>query len=238
MPTTRQRVDRLDVLKLFGDINGDGRWCMSSTPATRLRAFCTETRWRSNAAPNRRSRSHILLNNMQPNPGGTDCFTYQEKTVNGATFVVDVAITLTVRTQHQDPVTGAYQNETKALLNVAPRNVFNAWELASHRQQSRAAHAGQRSTLLRIRCSPNPGTRVQDTLNERGIAMVMALFMVLPPGRGLVLDVRLPDRDVREHQLPARPSRATERNPASIRRPTICFTPTPRPGRRPIRCQL
>ena len=42
-----------------------------------------------------------------------------------------VAITLTVQTQQIDPVTKQYQKETKALLNVSPRNVFNAWELAS-----------------------------------------------------------------------------------------------------------
>jgi hypothetical protein len=29
-----------------------------------------------------------------------------------------------------DPVTKAYQRETKALLNVSPRNVFNSWALA------------------------------------------------------------------------------------------------------------
>ena len=70
-----------------------------------------------------------------PNPGGTPCFTYQTSTitVNATpfTFVLDVAITLTVQTQQIDPVTKVYQTETKALLNVSPRNVFNAWELAS-----------------------------------------------------------------------------------------------------------
>jgi hypothetical protein len=47
------------------------------------------------------------------------------------TYVLDVAITLTVKTQLVDPVTKLFQTETKALLNVAPRNVFNTWELAS-----------------------------------------------------------------------------------------------------------
>jgi len=46
-------------------------------------------------------------------------------------FVTDVAITLTVQTQNRDPVTKQFQNETKALLNVSPRNVFNAWQLAA-----------------------------------------------------------------------------------------------------------
>jgi hypothetical protein len=30
-----------------------------------------------------------------------------------------------------DPLTKQFQTETKALLNVSPRNVFNVWELAS-----------------------------------------------------------------------------------------------------------
>jgi hypothetical protein len=44
--------------------------------------------------------------------------------------VLDVAITLTVQTEQIDPVTRQYQTETKALLNVSPRNVFNTWSLA------------------------------------------------------------------------------------------------------------
>ena len=53
-------------------------------------------------------------------------------TVQGTpfTFVLDVAVTLTVQTQQIDPVTKQFQTETKALLNVSPRNVFIAWVLA------------------------------------------------------------------------------------------------------------
>jgi hypothetical protein len=36
---------------------------------------------------------------------------------------------LTVWTQSADPITRQFQTETKALLNVSPRNVFFAWEL-------------------------------------------------------------------------------------------------------------
>ncbi len=35
-----------------------------------------------------------------------------------------------MQTPDKDPVTGLYQKETKALLNVSPRNVFNVWQLA------------------------------------------------------------------------------------------------------------
>ena len=41
------------------------------------------------------------------------------------------AITLTVQTQLRDPITKLFQTETKALLNVAPRNILNTWQLAS-----------------------------------------------------------------------------------------------------------
>ena len=79
--------------------------------------------------------SQILLSNITGNPDGSPCFTYQVQgiNINGTMtyFVTDVAITLTVQTQVIDPVTKQFQTETKALLNVSPRNVFNAWQLAS-----------------------------------------------------------------------------------------------------------
>ena len=35
-----------------------------------------------------------------------------------------------MQTEQIDPVTKRKQQETKALLNVSPRNVFNSWALA------------------------------------------------------------------------------------------------------------
>jgi hypothetical protein len=71
----------------------------------------------------------VLLSNITANPGGTGCFQYQMDASN--TYVLDVAITLNVQTQTVDPVTKAYQTETKALLNVSPRNIVDTWELAA-----------------------------------------------------------------------------------------------------------
>jgi prepilin-type N-terminal cleavage/methylation domain-containing protein len=93
------------------------------------------------------TNSQILLSNIVANPGNVPCFTYQTTTMLAQgtlfTFVLDVAVTLTVQTQQIDPITNDYQKETKALLNVSPRNVFNAWTLASlgytHRIQSTPA---------------------------------------------------------------------------------------------------
>jgi hypothetical protein len=45
-------------------------------------------------------------------------------------MVLDVAVTLTVWSQSRDPITKQFQTETKALLNVSPRNVFFTWEFA------------------------------------------------------------------------------------------------------------
>jgi type II secretory pathway pseudopilin PulG len=124
------------VLKLYGDINGDGRMVYveytCDTVAHNLYRNVMAFDAGSKPAV---TNSEILLSNIIDNPGGTPCFTYQRANliVQGTpfTFVTDVAITLTVQTQQLDPVTRQYQTETKALLNVSPRNVFNAWSLAS-----------------------------------------------------------------------------------------------------------
>ena len=92
--------------------------------------------------------SQILLPNITANPGNTPCFTYMPRATSpdrlaqslpitdsyctcNQSFVLDVAITLTVNTQRIDPITKQVQTETKALLNVSPRNVFDTWQLAS-----------------------------------------------------------------------------------------------------------
>jgi hypothetical protein len=72
--------------------------------------------------------------------------------VTGTTFVIDVAITLTVRTQQEDKTTGDFQRETKALLNVSPRNVFNTWQMASLDIDNRVQLTPPSVTLL----LPNP----------------------------------------------------------------------------------
>jgi len=120
------------VLKMFGDINADGSMvyieysCVIPTGGVGY-LYRNSMAWDAAAPSPSPSASQILLSNITANPNGTACFTYQTQTLNGITFVTDVAITLTVQTQVIDPVTKQYQTETKALLNVSPRNVFNAW---------------------------------------------------------------------------------------------------------------
>ena len=143
------------VLKLYGDINGDGHMvyveytCVPGTPANPGFLYRNQVNfWNLPAGVPPLNPSMIVLNGVLANPNGpgaaaVPCFTYQLQTregVNAAlkdmTFVTDVAVTLTVQTSNPDPqvplINGQpnYQTETKALLNVSPRNVYNAYEFA------------------------------------------------------------------------------------------------------------
>ncbi len=135
-------------LKLYGDINSDGNmvyveYVCDTTGGNLYRSVSS-----INAATI--AAKTILLPNLQPNPpNNAACFVYQEQpagcnsTLANPCFVTDVAVTLTVQTQLPDPSTGLYQQETKALLNVSPRNVFDAYQL---------------STLNNDRVQPMPST--------------------------------------------------------------------------------
>ena len=143
------------VLKLFGDINGDGHMvyveytCIPGTPQAPGFLYRNQVNfWNLPAVPPL-DPSMIVLTGVLPNPNSpagaaVPCFTYQLQTRDGVNaarndmaFVTDVAVTLTVQTQNPDPQTPLingqpnYQTETKALLNVSPRNVFNAYEFAT-----------------------------------------------------------------------------------------------------------
>ena len=134
------------VLKLYGDINDDGNMeyieytCDSSTgpPATGGNLYRNAVTVTAGATkPTTLTSSMVVLSNILPNPpdpGGTvnaPCFKYQEKPAGANNYVIDVSVTLTVQTQNLDPQTHQFQQETKALLNVSPRNVFEGWQLAS-----------------------------------------------------------------------------------------------------------
>ena len=118
-------------LKIFGDIDGNGSmvyveyWC--DIPSGRL--YRNSMPFTAGVKPPY-TIDMVLIDNILANPGGTPCFTYQTQTAGGSTFVTDVAITLTVRTQNRDANTNDFQTESKALLNVSPRNVFNVWQMA------------------------------------------------------------------------------------------------------------
>ena len=131
VPTSTANGSTATKLKIFGDINGTGSmvyveyWC--DTASGRL--YRNSMPFTLGAKPPY-NVDMVLIDNILPNPTGTPCFTYQTQSAGGVDYVTDVAITLTVRTQNRDVNTNDFQTETKALLNVSPRNVFNVWQLA------------------------------------------------------------------------------------------------------------
>ncbi|MGE0392486.1 MAG: prepilin-type N-terminal cleavage/methylation domain-containing protein [Vicinamibacterales bacterium] len=132
VPTTDANGSTADVLKLFGDVNGDDTmvYVEYTCDTDNGRLYRNSMPYDADAKP-ALAPDMVLLDNLRENPGGVPCFTYQEQVVGANTYVTDVAITLTVQTQKQDPITKQFELQTKALLNVAPRNIFNVWQLAS-----------------------------------------------------------------------------------------------------------
>jgi type II secretory pathway pseudopilin PulG len=150
-------------LKLFGDVNGDGNMVFVeyvcdngtipgvATPSHNLfrnvMAFTT-------APPKANvTNSQILLSNVWPNPNDIDgserpCFKYQWVTIGGLQYVLDVAITLTVQTEQIDTITRQKQTETKALLNVSPRNVFDVWTMIGYGELHRVQFTPPSVTAL------------------------------------------------------------------------------------------
>ncbi len=120
------------VLKLYGDVNGDGQMvyveysCNLGVGNLYRNMMAWDAATKPAVGP-----SEILLTNIVANPGNTACFVYQTETAGTTTYVTGVAITLSVRTQLVDPITKLFQTETKALLNVSPRNVVHVWQLGS-----------------------------------------------------------------------------------------------------------
>jgi hypothetical protein len=131
------------VLKIFGDIHDNGRMMyieyVCDTGNQRLYRNSMPFDAVGKPWP---TVEQILIDNIEnnpPDPNGnvTPCFTYQVQSVLNRPYVVGVAITLTVHTQNIDRNTADFQRETKALLNVSPRNVFNVWQLASLNMMNR-----------------------------------------------------------------------------------------------------
>ena len=127
------------VLKMFGDVNDDGQMVYVEYTCSAVTGRLSRNMMAWNAPPPKPALtvSNILLSNVVANPGGTPCFSYQTETVAPDTYVTAIAVTLSVQTQDIDPVTRQYQVETKTLLNVSPRNVFQTWQMASAQETNR-----------------------------------------------------------------------------------------------------
>ena len=149
VPTTMTNGSGAQVLKIVGDINGDGRMVYVEYTCN-----LNEGRLYRNVMPFDAATKppltveQVLLDNLLPNPPNPDgkvppCFTYDQRTFGGTTYVIGVAIMTTVRTQEKDRQTKDYQRMTKALLNVAPRNVVNVWQMASLNYMNRVQELPQ-----------------------------------------------------------------------------------------------
>ena len=119
------------VLKLYGDINGDGNMryveytCdptnnLGLGPVLLRNEMPYDAVLKATLDPSKVLLSNLLTNPPDQNGNPVPCFTYQTQTVLTNTALDTF-----------DPQTHQFQKETKALLNVSPRNVFNAWELAT-----------------------------------------------------------------------------------------------------------
>jgi prepilin-type N-terminal cleavage/methylation domain-containing protein len=120
-----------DTLKIFGDINGNRNMVYVEYRCDTVNRQLTRNSMAFDEDKEEPGPEQVLVDNLLANPNATPCFTYQTKAVSGTPFVVGVAITITVESREVDPVTKARQRESKALLMVSPRNVFNVWQMAS-----------------------------------------------------------------------------------------------------------
>jgi type II secretory pathway pseudopilin PulG len=146
------------VLKLYGDINGDGNMvyveytCAPGTVAAPGLLYRNQMLITAGAKP-AVDNTMILLGNVLGNPNDpagnpVPCFAYQVQPLGGGFCVTDVAVTLTVQTQNRDLQTRVFQPETKALLNVSPRNVVEVYDTASLVDSTRAQNMPPSVALL------------------------------------------------------------------------------------------
>jgi len=127
------------LLKLYGDIEDDGNmeYIEYSCDTVGGNLYRNVVNIAPGAAKPTVTNAMVILSNILPNPPdpgaitAAPCFKYQEQAVGTDTYDFDVSVTLTVQTQNKDPQTHQFQTETKALLNVSPRNIFDGMELAS-----------------------------------------------------------------------------------------------------------
>jgi prepilin-type N-terminal cleavage/methylation domain-containing protein len=137
------------VLKIFGDINGSGKMVYVEYTCDLNENVLYRNQMDFDAGAKAvPGVEEILVENVQANPDNAPCFTYQEETIANNVFVIGVAITLTVQSETVDPITKKFQQESKALLNVSPRNVFNAWQMYSLLVENRVQPTPPATLLL------------------------------------------------------------------------------------------
>jgi prepilin-type N-terminal cleavage/methylation domain-containing protein len=151
------------ILKLYGDINGDGNMvyveytCTQGTSAAPGFLYRNQIPYTQLVKP-ATDNTMILLANVLANPNDANgnavpCFNYQVQQLGTGYCVTNVAVTLTVQTQNKDQQTGQYQPETKALLNVGPRNIVEVYGTANLTDPTRAQ--GMPTSVATLTVGPN-----------------------------------------------------------------------------------
>jgi len=145
------------ILKLYGDIDGDGNMVYveyTCTGTATVPGVLYRNQMPINATTkNAPDPTMVLLSNVLANPNDANnnvvpCFAYQVQPLGAGTCVTNVAVTLTVQTQNKDAVTGVPQKETKALLNVGPRNIVEVYATSNLVDPTRAQPAPLAVTAL------------------------------------------------------------------------------------------
>lgn len=120
-------------LQLFGDLNADGTLVFVQYDCNTTTNTLTRSSTVLVPGVTAKNTPQILLSDLVANPSGTACFVPgATSTAAGFTnsFITNVTITLTVRTNRIDPTTSQYITMTKSLFNLAPRNIVAALNLA------------------------------------------------------------------------------------------------------------
>ena len=132
VPPTQTNGSTGWVLKLYGDVNDDGSmlYVEYTCDIATTSLYRNVMNWNAASKP-ALTPGMVLLNNVIANPGNAPCFTYQVEDVAGLKFVTGVAVTLSVRSQQRDQYSKTFQQATKTLLNVSPRNIFLVWTMVS-----------------------------------------------------------------------------------------------------------
>jgi len=131
--TTSPNQSNGTLLKIVGDINGDNTLtyveydCSGST--------LTRSEWQIPSSGVRTSvttGTGILVKDVIPNPGTppTPCFQYATASAGGFTFVTSVTVTLSVQSADKDPFTKQRVVMKQSSLNLSPRNLLTALNLA------------------------------------------------------------------------------------------------------------
>jgi len=157
-PGTYDPAACCDTLQIIGDVNADGNlqfveykcdWnYVDSSGAT----VPTLTRSMTQISAAAKNAAVPLMKGIIKNPipsGGTQatpCFNFKLQNLsitktNGVTlsywYTTNISLTLTVQTMQRDPQTNQFLTMTKSFLDLSPRNVNGAFQLAQTSQSGR-----------------------------------------------------------------------------------------------------